>query len=514
MAKGILRRKVARLDQSFDGSNAVILLLLVLMLVATPTFAATPTDRTVAFYHGAPDRTGNFMVPNLNWHTAASVHRAQEFDGKVEGHIYAQPLYWRPPGAESGLIIAATESDLIYALDADTGRVVWRTVLGNPVPGSALPCGNIDPLGITGTPVIDASRGAVYLDAMVDDGGKPRHLFYGLRLSDGRVLPGFPIDIAAGLDAWGVRFDPAAQNQRGALAVLNGRIFVPFGGHWGDCSDYHGVVVALTIDRPQVTAAWATRASKGGIWAPAGLSEARGSLYFSTGNTVGARSWGDGEGVFRVRPDLTHSTDPRDFFAPSDWKQLDADDLDLSGVTPLPLRLAGNEMLLAMGKDGNAYLLNRANLGGIGGALATLRAARGEIITAPAVFPLRGSVAVAYQAPGVVCPNGSNVSGIGALKVTMGPSYRLSSAWCARMDGGGAPIVTTTDGSSDPIVWAVGAEGDDRLHGFRGDTGQELYSGSVSGDGMSGLRHFATILVARGHFYIAGDERIFAFQLP
>jgi hypothetical protein len=492
----------------------VILLLLLLILLATPTFGATPADRTVASYHGAPDRAGGYIVPSLNWHTAASVRRAREFDGKVEGHIYAQPLHWRSSGGGPGLIIAATESNLVYGLDADTGRVIWRTVLGRPVPGSALPCGNIDPLGITGTPVLDADRGAAYLDAMVDDRGKPRHLVFGLRLSDGSVLPGFPIDVAAGVGARGIRFDPAAQNQRGALALLNGRIFVPFGGHYGDCSDYHGVVVALTIDSPRVTAAWATRASKGGIWAPAGLSEAGGSLYFSTGNTEGAGNWGDGEGVFRVGPDLVHSTDPRDFFAPSDWKQLDASDLDLSGVSPLPLTVAGNEMLLALGKDGNAYLLNRANLGGVGGAVATLRAARGEIVTAPAVYPRRGSVGVAYQARETVCPNGSYVSGIGVLVVTADPRQRLSSAWCARMDGGGAPIVTTTDGSSQPIVWAVGAEGDDRLHGFRGDNGQELYSGSSSGDSMSELRHLATILVAAGRFYIAGDGRIFAFQLP
>jgi hypothetical protein len=82
------------------------------------------------------------------------------------------------------------------------------------------------------------------------------------------------------------------------------------------------------------------------------------------------------------------------------------------------------------------------------------------------------------------------------------------------MNGGGAPIVTTTDGTSEPIVWAAGAEGDDRLHGFRGDNGEELFSGRASGDGMSGLRHFATILVAGGRFYIAGDGRIFAFQVP
>jgi hypothetical protein len=109
----------------------------------------------------------------------------------------------------------------------------------------------------------------------------------------------------------------------------------------------------------------------------------------------------------------------------------------------LPLRLAGNEMLLAMGKDGNAYLLNRANLRGIGGALATVRAARGVIITTPAVYPLRGGVVVAYQARGAACPSGSYVSGIGALAVSADPSQRLSSAWYARMDGGGAPVVTT-----------------------------------------------------------------------
>ena len=61
---------------------------------------------------------------------------------------------------------------------------------------------------------------------------------------------------------------------------------------------------------------------------------------------------------------------------------------------------------------------------------------------------------------------------------------------------------------------AVGAEGDDRLHGFRGDTGEEIFTEAATGDGMTGLRHFATILVAGGHFYIAGDGRIFVYGLP
>jgi len=85
------------------------------------------------------------------------------------------------------------------------------------------------------------------------------------------VLPDFPIDVAAGLAARGISFNPVVQNQRGALALYNGRIFVPFGGHYGDCGDYHGLVVAVDIDPPRLTSAWATQAAKGGIWAPAGL---------------------------------------------------------------------------------------------------------------------------------------------------------------------------------------------------------------------------------------------------
>ena len=330
------------------------------------------------------------------------------------------------------------------------------------------------------------------------------------------MLPGFPIDVAAGLAARGISFAPAVQGQRGALALLNGRIFVPFGGHFGDCGDYHGAVVAVGVDPPRLLGAWLTRARKGGIWAPAGLSEADGSLYFSTGNTAGARDWQDGEGVFRVGPDLAHLIDPHAFFAPSNWKQLDDGDLDLGGVTPLPLTLPGDPkpLLLALGKDGMAYLLDRTNLGGLGNALAVHPAARGAIITAAAAYPLGNAVLVAFQARGALCPNGAYVSGIGALAVTAEVNNRLHAAWCARLDGGGVPIVTTTNGSSDPIVWAVGAEGDDRLHGFRGDTGEEMYTGGGTGDRMTGLRHFATILVAAGRFYIAGGGRIFAFQLP
>jgi outer membrane protein assembly factor BamB len=489
-------------------------LILCLMLLVTPAFAATFTNSTVTDYHGAPDRAGNYIVSSLNWQSAMAVRRDRGFDGTIDGHVYTQPLYWVPPGAPHGMIITATESNIVYALDAANGRAIWHTQLGPPVRSAALPCGNIGPLGITGTPVIDTASGSVFLDAMVDSGGRPQHLVFGLRLADGGVLPGYPINVAAGLSAHGISFNPTVQNERGALSLLNGRIFVPFGGHWGDCGNYHGVVAAISVNPPAVVAGWQTRALKGGIWAPAGLSQADGSLYFTTGNTENAQGWQDGEGVFRVGPDLAHRTDARDFFAPSDWQQLDGRDLDLSGVTPLPLDVPGSSrpLMLALGKDGKAYLLDRANLGGIGGALAVRRASSGQIITTATTYNVGNASFVAYQANGAMCPDGKYVTGIAAIAVTA--DQKLSPAWCSPMNGRGAPIVTTTDGRSDPIVWAVGAEGDDRLHGFRGSTGEEIYGGSGANDRMPGLRHFATVLVAGGRMYIAGDGRIYAFDLP
>jgi hypothetical protein len=70
-------------------------------------------------------------------------------------------------------------------------------------------------------------------------------------------------------------------------------------------------------------------------------------------------------------------------------------------------------------------------------------------------------------------------------------------------------IVTTSDDTADPIVWVVGAEGDNQLHGFRGDNGQAVFTS----DPLDGLRHYVTILAAAGRLYVAGDGRVFAFGL-
>src|SRR5215813_11889761 len=127
------------------------------------TFAATcalsapaHAAENVPTHHGKVDRNGNFVVPGLTLERAAKLHADPNFHAAFSGHVYAQPLYWR------GTLIIATENNTVEALDAKTGRNVWHRALGASVSRGALPCGNIDPLGITGTPAIDQATETLY----------------------------------------------------------------------------------------------------------------------------------------------------------------------------------------------------------------------------------------------------------------------------------------------------------------------------------------------------------------
>lgn len=488
----------------------VVLALFACCLCRPAPAAETPAG--VPTYHGDAARSGRYAVPGLTWARAATARLLPAFDGRVRGHVYAQPLYWRPPGAAHGRLIVVTEDDVVHALDATSGREEWRRAVGQPVAGASLPCGDIDPLGMTGTPVIDAASGVLYVDAMLAGEGGPRHLVFALSLSDGSVRPGWPVDVAAALRVRGMAFDARVQNQRGALTLIGDRLYVPFGGHFGDCGQYHGWVVGLRTDRRDVFGAWRTGARMGGIWAVGGLAFDGQALFAATGNTEGARQWGGGEAIIRLPPDLQWRPGPATFFAPADWKRLDGADEDLGGSNPLPIDLPGAQppaaVLLALGKDGKAYLINRNDPGGIGHALAVRQVADGRIITAPAAYRAGGEALVAFQARSPDCPNHMRDAGLAALRIAAPTQDGMRIAWCAPLDGRGAPVVTTTDGTAQPIVWIVGAEGDGRLHGFRGDSGAALFA---SHERLDGVRHFATVLAAEGRLYVAGDGRVYAF---
>jgi hypothetical protein len=431
--------------------------------------AAPAAAENVTAYHNGIRRHGAYVVPTLTLQAAATMHVDTAFKGAVTGNVYAQPLFWRASGVKPGEVIVATESNVVEALNSATGAVLWSTTLGTPVPLSALPCGNIDPEGITGTPVIDAATGTLYVDALVDTTANgPRHDVFALDVVTGKILPHYPVDLQAALAAKGFTLNSMTQGERSALLFM------------------------------------------GGIWSQGGADTDGKSIFVTTGNTMGATSWSDGEAIIRLLPGLAHSTSTKDFFTPANWNTLDADDADLGGTEAMVLNvpIPGSkpaERVLALGKDGHAYLTDAAALGGIGGQLADVLVSNTRIITAAALYAKGSAVSVAFRnGNGITC-SGSSIS---MLHVT---ATSVSEAWCAPLNGGGAPIVTTTDGSSNGIVWAVGANGDGLLHGFNAETGAVVFNGAGSANAMTGTRNFATPLVAQGHFYVAGQGKIYAF---
>ena len=467
---------------------------------------------SVVTYHNSLQRSGAYTIPNLTLAAAANVKSDSTFQATVSGHIYAQPLYWKPKDATQGLVIVATESNIVYALDDTTGAIVWQKQLAAAEPLNQLPCGNIDPMGITGTPVIDPAAGVLYLDAMTKTANGARHMVYALSLTDGSIVPNWPLDMQAALATKGVTFDSSIQGERSALLLFKNSLYVNYGGHYGDCGSYHGTVVQLQTQPPQVLASWQTRASGGGIWAQGGIAGDGNALFITTGNTFGATQWSDGEAIIKLKPGLHQSSKSNTYFTPSNWKDLDNSDQDLGGTEALPLDVTvphgkKAKRVIAFGKDGNAYLVDRTKMGGIGGALAITNVSNSRIITAPAVYQTKSATMVAVSNFGNNTCSGSNVS---MLNIAASGSNPIGFAWCAAYNGAGAPIVTTTDGKANPIVWVVGAEGDNELHGFNATNGQVVFSGS--GTAMSGLHHFVTILATPQHFYVAADNKVYSFD--
>ena len=476
----------------------------------------------VAQHHLNGTRNGLYVDPLITQRTAASIHRDKTFNARLHGPVYAQPLYARNGPGGNPAFIVATEQNVILAFDATTGSQIWMRRLGSPVSRSRLPCGDIDPLGVTGTPVIDTTARNIYVAAMTTpDGGKTKeHLVFALSLDDGSTRPGWPLNLS-GIKYGGISFDPAVQNQRGALLLNSGVLYVPYGGHYGDCGSYHGWVIAVPVRDPKSATGWATGARGGGIWAPSGISTDGQSIFVATGNTFGASTWTGGEAIIRLDPDAKFSGNLRDYFTPSNWRRLDSEDEDLGGSGPVLIDVPSakpSELVVALGKNGVAYLLDRNNLGGVGKGdgfrgegVQSRHVATGRIINAAAAYRTGAGTYVTFvtTGTGIGCPGHSG--NLIALRIGATSPPTIDVAWCAENEGRGSPIVTTTDGSSEPVVWAVGSESSNRLHGFNGVTGEALFAGGGQDEHMGLVRRFQTPIVVNGRLFVAGDDALYAF---
>ena len=457
-------------------------------------------------HHKTASRSGVFVDPAFTKAAAAGVHPVPGFSAAINGPTYAQPLFLDNAIGGKDVLIVATEQNIVYALDAATGAVIWQTPpLAPPVALNDLPCGNIDPLGITGTPYVEVGTRTIYLGAMTtpDGGSTKQHLIYALSLDDGSVKSGWPVDVGAAVSG----FTPDVQNQRGALLVQGGILYVPYGGHYGDCGNYHGWVVGVDVTDPSKVKAWSTAAQGGGAWSAGGVSGDGTSVYVTTGNTFNASSWGGGDAVIRLAAGPKFSGATKDYYAPQNWKQLDSSDTDMGthalitapGVTP-------SELVAGFGKDGNMYLMDHANLGGVGHELVKASIATGEVTGAVTTYTTSSGTYVAFRidgGTGASCPNGGG-GNMAAVKLVAGSPPRIMPVWCAQENDQSLPITSMTDANgSDAIVWNMGAQ----LYGYDAETGAELFRGGS----LANVRYFNTPIIAKGRLYIAGDDQVYAF---
>lgn len=472
---------------------------------------AVSVGASVLQYHKNATRDGVYVDAAFTKANVAKIHVDSSFAGTLAGPKYAQPLYLEGGPGGKDLVIAATERNEVVAFDAANGSIVWQKTLAQPAARSDLPCGNIDPMGITGTPAIDAASHTLFVDAMTMDSGSPKHKVFAISTDDGSTKAGWPVDVSATAKANGVAFESAPQGERGALLVQNGYVYVPYGGHYGDCGNYHGWVVGISMTNPAAPpVAWATRARAGGIWAPGGIASDGQSLYVATGNTFGATTWSDGEAIIRLGPNLAASPATTDYFAPSNWAQLDSGDVDLGGSNPIVFDVPGatpTELVMGLGKDGNVYLLNRKNLGGVGTALASAHVSRDLIINGAVAYATAQGTYVAFKGTGIGCPTGTS-GRVTALKIGASSPPTISVAWCSGPPGAGSPMVTTTDGKSNAVVWWIAAENDGRLVAFDGDTGTVL-----SAVALPSVRRLATPIAAKGRIFAATDTGIVALSM-
>ena len=441
-----------------------LLLALAMALALTP--ASVLADWTT--YHLDQSRTGNDTTE------PAATNVSSAWNANVSGQIYAEPLI------VGNTVLVATEQNNVYGLDAATGAVLWsNTSLGTPVTQSTLPCGNINPVvGITGTPVVDTATSLMYVVATL---AQP-NVHYEL----------YAININNGATAWHETVSPSGnpiyQGQRSALALANGRVYIPFGGRSGDCGTYSGTVVGALASGPGSLLSYALPAGhEGGIWAPSGSAvDGSGNVYVTTGNTTCGSTCNPfdfGETVLKLSPTLGLV----DWWAPTNWPSLNAGDTDVGSVGPA---LLPNNRIFQVGKGGTGYILNTTGMGHISNAPFSASACPG--MTADAAFG-----GTAWAAPYIYVPCRTKLVALNVNTTT--PSFTV--AWQGpAVSYSGPPIL------AGGVVWTIDPAG--TLYGLNPTTGAIVYN-----IGITFANHFATPAAAGGRLFVPAGQVLRAYNL-
>ncbi len=297
------------------------------------------------------------------------------FADTVDGQVYAQPLYVQGlniSGGTHNVVFVCTETNSVYAFDADTGGITyWHVNLGTPFTPS---CGDLTPVvGITGTPVIDISSGTLYVDTKLASG--PTHKLHALDITTGSEKFGGPVTISA------TGFAASVEHQRPGLLLLNGVVYVGFGSHC-DNGAYHGFLLGYNATTLAQVSAFnvSPSGSQAAIWQGGGgpAADSSGNIYVMTANGTFDGTANYGESYVKLNGSLS----VLDYATPANYASLNSGDTDFGTGGPVLI----NGYVVGMGKDGIMYVANTSNMGHLGNFAQTFSAASGGDTVGPVVY--------------------------------------------------------------------------------------------------------------------------------
>ena len=472
---------------------------LCLFLSGIPAVSAhvAPTKPTASTPRAPVVTNGQWSVYHRdNAHTgfdptqsAASGATTGWVSGTFDGQVFASPLVFQ------GVVYVATLNNTVYALNQADGSTLWFKNLGAPTTGGWI-CGNVSPQGILGTPVIDTAANRIYVAAFMST-----HVWtiFGLDLANsGNIVlqTTIPGNFAGGAFDWKI------QQERGALGLANGYVYVPFGGRFGDCNDgsilYQGWVIGVPTNGSGTLIEWNNGGSGGaGIWAPGGvvIDDSTSRIFVTTGNGNCPSSYDNyNDAVVRLSPSLGLE----DYFAPQDWHDhWSCNDQDLGSAGTV---LLSPTLGFQSGKWGSGFLYNPQSLGGIDGQLfpTPKPATYTELNVCQGLINDANFGAYAYAGPYVYLSCEGN--GMVALKVDTA-AKTFSQQWNAGTGRVyGPPIV------AGGIVLA--ADCCNGLTGFDAITGGTVFQSSGFG-----AARFSTPAEAGGQVFVASDNVVREFNL-
>jgi len=366
--------------------RAPLLFLAVSSLVAIGSMNAWGQgSNNVLTQHNDVSRSGANLNETILTPSSVNVSNfGKLFTNSVDGAVYAQPLYVSNviigDGNPHNVVYVATENNSVYAFDADSAGVTyWQKNFGAPWnPGS---CGDLVPVvGITGTPVIDLSTNTLYVDTKLGSGlnnTTGTHQLHALSIIDGSEKFGGPVTISA------TKFNGTLNAQRPGLLLSNGVVYLGYGSHC-DSGSYHGFLLgydAHTLSQVYPLNITPT-GSLGAIWqsGTGPSTDGDGNIIVLTGNGTYDGVSNFGESFLKLSSSLIFE----DSETPVNFDDLNLHDQDLgsSGAMLLP-----PHFVMGMGKDGVLRLVDRNNMGGVGGAVQQFQAAnKGDTMGMSPVF--------------------------------------------------------------------------------------------------------------------------------